>query len=155
MIDPSNMGSRLEAMAAAGRTMDDRLKETLVFILLNDPSMPVRLRSLDILSRHPSDPIVQDALLQSSERTRELQRAVIQKAEVLSRAAAATEQVVQLERALNENLAALAGAKNFEKTVMSLAATIHLLNVRLSDLPAEVCNVQLELDPGNEAGQAA
>jgi biopolymer transport protein ExbB/TolQ len=98
---------------------------------------------------------VQDALLQSSERIRELQRAVIQKAEVLGRAAEATNHVVQLERALNENLAALAGAKNFEKTVMSLAATIHLLNARLSDLPADVCNVQLDFDPGNEAGQAA
>jgi hypothetical protein len=65
MIDPSNMGSRLEAMAAAGRSMDDRLKETLVFILLNDPSMPVRLRSLDILSRYASDPDVHDALLVS------------------------------------------------------------------------------------------
>jgi hypothetical protein len=65
MIDPSNMGSRFEAMAAAGRSMDERLKDALVFILLNDPSMPVRLRSLGILSRHTSDPVVQDALLVS------------------------------------------------------------------------------------------
>ncbi len=65
MIDPSNMGSRFEAMAVAGRSMDERLKDALVFILLNDPSMPVRLRSLDILSRHASDPVVQNALLVS------------------------------------------------------------------------------------------
>jgi len=38
---------------------------------------------------------------------------------------------VQLERALNDNLSALAGAKNFEDTVMSLSAAIHLLTTRL------------------------
>jgi hypothetical protein len=65
MIDPSNMGSRLEAMAAAGNNMDESLKDALVFVLLNDPSMPVRLRSLDILSRHMPDPAVQHALLVS------------------------------------------------------------------------------------------
>jgi hypothetical protein len=65
MIDPSNMGSRFEAMAVAGRSMDERLKDALVFILLNDPSMPVRLRCLDVLSRHTSDLVVQDALLVS------------------------------------------------------------------------------------------
>jgi hypothetical protein len=65
MIDPSHMGSRFEAMAAAGRSMDERMREAMVFILLNDPSLPVRLRSLDILSRHSSDPVVQDALLAS------------------------------------------------------------------------------------------
>jgi len=65
MIDPSNMGSRLEAMAAAGRSPDERLKDALTFILLNDPSMPVRLKSLEILSQHASDPVIQDALLAS------------------------------------------------------------------------------------------
>jgi hypothetical protein len=65
MIDPSSMGSRFEAMAVAGRSMDKKLKDALVFILLNDPSMPVRLRALDILSRHASDPVVQEALLAS------------------------------------------------------------------------------------------
>jgi hypothetical protein len=68
MIDPSNMGSRLEAMTVAGRSMDENLKKALVFVLLNDPSMPVRLKSLDILSRHASDPVVQDALLVSLSR---------------------------------------------------------------------------------------
>jgi anti-sigma factor RsiW len=69
MIESSPMGSRFEAMAAADRSMaaggnmDERLREAMVFILLNDPSLPVRLRSLEVLSRHSSDPVVQDALL--------------------------------------------------------------------------------------------
>jgi hypothetical protein len=52
--------------------------------------------------------------------------------EVLLRVLGATGDIVKLESALNRNLSALAGAKNFEDTVMSLAATIHLLNSRLS-----------------------
>ena len=59
------MGSRLDAMTAAGKTMDEKLKQAMVLILLNDPSLPVRLRSLNILSRYASDTGVQDALLTS------------------------------------------------------------------------------------------
>ena len=51
--------------------------------------------------------------------------------EMMTQAIRAAGDVVQLERALNDNLSALAGAKNFEETVMSLAAAIHLLNARL------------------------
>jgi hypothetical protein len=71
MIESSPMGSRFEAMAVADRSMDaernmnERLREAMVFVLLNDPSLPVRLRSLEVLSRHSSDPAVQDALLTS------------------------------------------------------------------------------------------
>ena len=63
MIDPSAMGTRLTAMGLAGEAMDDKLREALIFILLNDPSLPVRLRSLEILMPYASDPRVQDALL--------------------------------------------------------------------------------------------
>jgi biopolymer transport protein ExbB/TolQ len=51
--------------------------------------------------------------------------------DLMTQAIRATGEVMQLERALNSNLSALAGAKNFEETVMSLAAAIHLLNNRL------------------------
>jgi hypothetical protein len=65
MFDPSAMGARLTAMGVARQTIDDKLKEALIFILLNDPSLPVRLRSLEILMPYASDPVVQDALLVS------------------------------------------------------------------------------------------
>jgi hypothetical protein len=65
MIDPSPMGMRLTAMGAAQETMDDKLREALIFILLNDPSLPVRLRSLEILAKYAADPAVQDALLKT------------------------------------------------------------------------------------------
>jgi hypothetical protein len=64
--------------------------------------------------------------------------------EVLSRAVEATGQIARLEETLNRNLAALAGAKNFEETVMSLAAAIHLLTARLAEAPAGPVKIKLE-----------
>ena len=52
--------------------------------------------------------------------------------EVMLQVVQATGEVVKLEKALNDNLHALAGAKNFEDTVMSLSAAIHLLNARVN-----------------------
>jgi len=54
--------------------------------------------------------------------------------EIMHRAIEASGRVTQLQEALNNNLNALAGAKNFEDTVMSLAAAIHLLNARLGNV---------------------
>lgn len=51
--------------------------------------------------------------------------------EILAEVLHATGDVIKLEQALNANLASLAGAKNFEDTVMSLSAAIHLLTARL------------------------
>jgi flagellar motor component MotA len=72
--------------------------------------------------------------------------------EILSQALRATGEVVSLEKALNQNLRALAGAKNFEDTVMSLSAAIHLLSSRLSrPLPRDA---QVKLEVASE-GRAA
>jgi biopolymer transport protein ExbB/TolQ len=64
--------------------------------------------------------------------------------EVMLKAVEASGRVTQLQQALNQNLNALAGAKNFEDTVMSLAAAIHLLNSRLSGLSSAPTSVRLE-----------
>ncbi len=98
---------------------------------------------------------VQQALVRNTETVGELQTAVIRKAEVLGRATAAADQVIKLQETLNANLKALAGAKNFEQTVMSLAAAIHLLNARLEELPSETSGVQLEVETSSQTGQAA
>lgn len=65
MLDPSTMGARFNAMGVASQAMDSKLREALIFILRNDPSMPVRLRALETLVPHVSEPNVQDALLAS------------------------------------------------------------------------------------------
>ena len=98
---------------------------------------------------------LQHALVENTEMVADLQETVIRKAEVLGRAVEATDQVAKLQEALNHNLGVLAGSSNFEQTVMSLAATIHLLNARLGRLPGEAPEVQLELDDASQTGQAA
>ena len=60
----------------------------------------------------------------------------------------ATGEIMNLEKALNENLRALAGSKNFEDTVMSLSAAIQLLSLRLGKpLPREN---QVNLDSADQ-----
>jgi len=96
---------------------------------------------------------LQEALSQYVAALTGVQGTLVEKAEVLARAVDATGQVAKLEENLNRNLSALAGAKNFEQTVMSLAAAIHLLNARLGDVPAVAPTVQL--GSGKRVGQAA
>lgn len=82
-----------------------------------------------------------------------VQSNLTRQAEVVGRAVEATGQIARLEESLNRNLAALAGSRNFEQTVMSLAAAIHLLNARLGHAPADAPGVHLE--PTRRTGQAA
>lgn len=96
---------------------------------------------------------LQQFLLQNTETFGSLQKSVVQKAEQIARAVEASGQIARLEDTLNRNLSALAGSKNFEQTVMSLAAAIHLLNSRLADVPADASSIQLEAP--RRTGQAA
>ena len=59
------------------------------------------------------------------------QSELVKHGDVMVKVLSATGDVIKLEQVLNENLSALAGSKNFEDTVMSLSAAIHLLNTRL------------------------
>jgi len=72
-----------------------------------------------------------------------VQNSLAQQAETMGRILQATGDVEQLQDVLNRNLAALAGAKNFEQTVLGLAAAIHLLNGRMVE-SASAPAVQLE-----------
>lgn len=71
-----------------------------------------------------------------------VQNSLAQQADTMERILAATGDVEKLQDVLNRNLAALAGAKNFEQTVLGLAAAIHLLNGRMVESTAPA--VQLE-----------
>ena len=73
----------------------------------------------------------QAALANNARAMHAQQQEMARQSELLLQVVKATGDVVQLERVLNENLQALAGAKNFEDTVMSLSAAIHLLTARL------------------------
>ena len=91
---------------------------------------------------------VQRTQAQNTQAMASLQEALAGQAEVLGRAVEAAGEVARLEDALNRNLAALAGARHFQQTVMSLAAAIHLLNARLAEPPAVVPSIQLETKRG-------
>ena len=80
--------------------------------------------------------LVQQTQTEQTRAVASLQDTAARQAEMLARVIEATGKVTLLEETLNRNLGALAGAKNFEQTVMSLAAAIHLLNGRLADAPA-------------------
>ena len=79
------------------------------------------------------------------------QQELTRQGELMTKAIQATGDVIKLESALNHNLEALAGSRNFEDTVMSLSAAIHLLNVRLgkSDAP------HVDLTTSQAKGRAA
>jgi biopolymer transport protein ExbB/TolQ len=84
----------------------------------------------------------QTALSQNARLLHAQQQEMVKQGELMTQAIRVAGDVVQLERALNDNLSALAGSKNFEDTVMSLAAAIHLLNTRLGH--AEAPHVDLK-----------
>jgi biopolymer transport protein ExbB/TolQ len=73
--------------------------------------------------------------------------------EVMAKVVEATGEISHLETALNGNLAALAGSKNFEDTVMSLSATIQLLTSRLGVAATKDYRLHAEESPSR--GHAA
>ena len=65
-------------------------------------------------------------------------QAMSQQSDVLHQVLDATGKIQSLEYALNQNLSALAGAKNFQDTVVSLSVAIQLLTSRLGIAPREL-----------------
>ncbi len=85
---------------------------------------------------------VQQSQTKQAQAIASLQTSMTAQAEVLHGAIRACGEVAKLEETLNRNLTALAGAKHFEQTVLSLAAAINLLNARLAEAPtgtAPIC----------------
>ena len=98
---------------------------------------------------------VSDSMRQNLQVVGTIQDNVVRQTEVLRNVIEATGQVAKLEDRLNQNLAALAGARNFEETVNSLAAVIHLLNSKLGTV-GDKAVVQLDRpSSGKGKGQAA
>lgn len=63
LLNPSNVGTRLQAVSFAGSMMDPKVKQALIRTLLNDSNQAVRMKSLEILAGYHDDPEVQSALL--------------------------------------------------------------------------------------------
>ena len=91
------------------------------------------------------------ALLESAQALHAQQAELAKQGSHLAQAVKATGDVIQLEQALNANLSALAGSKNFEETAVSLAAAVNLLSTRMgrADSP------RVDLQESKTKGRAA
>jgi biopolymer transport protein ExbB/TolQ len=87
---------------------------------------------------------LQTALSDNARIMRAQQEEMIRQSDLLAQVIKATGDVKTLESALNQNLQALAGAKNFEETVMSLSAAVNLLSSRASRMPENAIQVDLQ-----------
>lgn len=96
---------------------------------------------------------VQASLDRSSESLLTTQQELSRQGQVLLQVVQATGEITRLEEVLNHNLSALAGSQNFEETVQSLAAVIHLLTARLGHLPSSAAGISRTDSRG--VGQAA
>ncbi len=132
-----------EIMDTAGRQLQKSVAAGLVDSLRDHARTLAEAEAAAGEKNRRHSELLREALGRYSETLAAMQNTLVDKAEVLGRAVDATGQVAKMEETLNRNLAALAGAKNFEQTVMSLAAAIHLLNARLGDAPATAPTVQL------------
>ena len=97
----------------------------------------------------------QTVLSDNARMLRGQQTEMIRHGEVLERTLQATAEVIKLETALNDNLKSLAGSKNFEDTVMSLSAAIHLLTTRMESRPGRESEISLGNDDSSSQGRAA
>ncbi|MDY0164960.1 MAG: MotA/TolQ/ExbB proton channel family protein [Thermoguttaceae bacterium] len=137
----------------AGRRLREALDAALVEGLkAHGREMRQAQQAIAEQQRHHWDQ-VEKAQVQGTHAMASLQASLAHQAEVLERAVAAVGEVTSLEKTLNRNLAALRGAQNFEKTVLSLAAAIPLISARLAELPDNVPDVELE--PASHAPKAA
>ena len=138
----------IEAAAARWSGMADTSAETLSRALaeslqLHSQRIAANEESIAEQGRRQWDKIAQGQL-QHVQSLAAVQSSITQQTESMERIVQATHEVEKLEDALNRNLAALAGAKNFEQTVLGLAAAIHLLNGRLADSATSPMSVQLD-----------
>jgi hypothetical protein len=86
---------------------------------------------------------VQQALVQVAEAATSQQSELTRQTDVLLKVVDAMGQVTQLEDALNRNLAALAGTRSFDDTLVTLGAAVQLLSARLSTGAGDVLPITL------------
>ena len=129
-------------------TAGQQLRGSLTAAL--DQSLQKHAAEMDRQDRESADRVrtrweqLQTALSDNARMMKTQQQEMNRQSELLLQVVHATGDVVQLEQALNANLATLAGAKNFEDTVMSLSAAIHLLTTRINGPPDSTAVVDLK-----------
>jgi hypothetical protein len=62
MLDQSSLGSRLKAVSMASTASNGKVQEALIFAMVNDPDLPVRLRALEALTETSFDETIEEGL---------------------------------------------------------------------------------------------
>jgi len=73
IINTEQTGSRLNTISYAEDIIDPKLKETLIYVLHNDPVVSVRLKALNILTKYTNDNEIQKAFLKVLKREESVQ----------------------------------------------------------------------------------
>lgn len=63
VMNPASLGNRLQAISYSGEIMGSKVKEALIFTMLNDNNLAVRIKAMSSLAKYPSDAAIQDAFL--------------------------------------------------------------------------------------------
>ena len=143
MMQSSNVQWR-DMLESSGEQMQSALSESLESSLANHADR------LAQLGKQADEQLTnrweqwQTALSQNARLLQGQQEEMVRQGKIMNEVVQSTGEVIKLEAALNDNLNSLAGSTNFEDTVMSLSAAIHLLNVRLGHSPEAPARVELE-----------
>lgn len=63
IINSQQTGTKLSTISYAEELIDPKLKETLLYVIQNDPDLAVRLKALHILTKYANDDQIQNAFL--------------------------------------------------------------------------------------------
>ena len=63
LLNPSNVGSELKAIAFSGSIVDERVKQALIFSMKNAPILAVRQKAEETLSEYAMDPELREAFM--------------------------------------------------------------------------------------------
>ncbi|MDH3816169.1 MAG: hypothetical protein OEV48_16870 [Acidobacteriota bacterium] len=94
ILDQSSMGSRLKAVSMASNAENGKVEEALVFSMLDDPDLPVRMRALEILAERPISHGVEQGLMKVLRHDESMQIRLLA-IEVLANGGAGGQQVLE------------------------------------------------------------
>lgn len=137
-----------EALLATSSTVQGNLEQAVVQIAQQQQTalgVAEDLASQRIADRWEN---IQHGMQQQASILAAQHQSLLQQGDLMYRVLEATGEVRNLEVALNQNLSALAGAKNFQDTVVSLSVAIQLLTSRLGITPRDI---RLHAEQGNAA----
>ena len=138
--------------AATGRVVEEAMGAALATNLKQHAAALAEAEQVVTARNREQWDGVQQALVQNAEAVTLQQHELAKQSELLLTVVGATENLAGLERELNRNLAALAGAGHFEEIVISLSAAISLITARLGHLPEAP---RVDLHSAKRKGQAA